>query len=127
LVVIIGSILAPSIVLAQLRPPPLDIATGAIAPGQTTGRVIALFVLELLLTAVLMGGGAGWLLGRTARASTAMGLAGLIFALGPGHNIPFLGNTPAAGKGLTLLGAIVFVSAVVLVAVEAWLAPRAGA
>jgi hypothetical protein len=123
LTAVIGVILAPSIFLAQLRPPPIDITTGLIPPEQT-GRVIAIFVLELLLTATVVGGGMGWLLGRTTQAAAATALAGFVFALGPGHNIPFLGNTPATGKGLVLLAAIIFLSSVALVVVEAWLARR---
>jgi len=121
LALVIFIILAPSIGLAQLRPPPIDIRTGAILPGQT-GRLVWIFVLELMLTATVMGAGLGWLLGHTGRASAATALAGLIFALGPGHNIPFLGSTPGVGKGLVLLAAIVVVSAVVLVEAQARLA-----
>jgi hypothetical protein len=120
LAAVIFIILAPSVGLAQLRPPPLDITTGVIPPGQT-GRVVLTFVLELALTATVMGGLLGWLLGHTGRASAATALAGLVFALGPGHNIPFLGSTPGVGKGLILLAAIVIVSAIVLVEAHAWL------
>ena len=73
------------------------------------------FILELLLTATLMGGLAGWIIGRTRKAALVTALAGFIFALGPGHNIPFLGNTPGTLKGVAILFAIVMVSAVVLV------------
>jgi hypothetical protein len=119
--VLVGATLAPAILLAQLRPPPLDISTGAILNG-TVASVIARFVIELLLTATLVGGLAGWWLGHTPRAALATALAGFIFALGPGHNIPFLGNTPAVGKGIILLAIIIFISAVVLVESQAWLA-----
>lgn len=116
----IAFILSPSIVLAQLRPPPIDIATGIVPPG-AAGKVIGHFVLELLLTATLMGAVAGWFLGHTPRATLATAVAGFVFALGPGHNIPFLGNTPGVGKGLVLLAASAFVGALVLVEVSAWL------
>jgi hypothetical protein len=43
-----------------------------------------------------------------------MALAGLLLALGPGHNIPFLGNTPAVGKEIPLLTAIGLASSVAL-------------
>ncbi|HJW91925.1 MAG TPA: hypothetical protein VJ436_14925, partial [Anaerolineales bacterium] len=115
------AMLAPSMFLAQLRPPPLDIGTGAVLRGTTAG-VVARFALELLLTAALVGAVIGWRLGGTPRAALATALAGFVFALGPGHNIPFLGNTPAVGKGIVLLVAIILVSAVVLVESEAWLA-----
>lgn len=122
---LVAATLAPAVVLAQLRPPPLDIRTGAVIGGSSGWAVAGRFALELLLTATLAGGLAGWWLGHTPRAALAMALAGLVFALGPGHNVPFLGNTPAVGKGIVLLVAIIAVSAVVLVEAEAWLAARA--
>ena len=82
------------------------------------------FILELLAPAMILGGAMGWWLGRTWRAVLATGLAGLVFALGPGHNIPFLGNTPVAGKGLVLLFAITLTSAFVLVETNEWLAKK---
>lgn len=118
---LVGTTLTPAIVLAQLRLPLLDIGTGVILRG-TTASVVARFVVELLLTATLVGGLYGWWLGHTGRATLATALAGFTFALGPGHNIPLLGNTPAVGKGIILLVAIILVSAVVLVEGEAWLA-----
>lgn len=122
LFVLIGATLTPAVVLAQLRPPPLDIATGAIIDGSSTGVVIARVLIELLLTATLVGGLAGWWLGQTGRAALATALAGFVFALGPGHNIPLLGNTPAVGKGIVLLAVVAFISALVLVESEIWLA-----
>lgn len=118
--VLVGATLVPAIVLAQLRPPLLDIVTFTIPQG-TTKSAVAHFVIELLLTASLVGSTAGWWLGHNWRAAVSTGLAGFVFALGPGHNIPFLGNTPSVGKGILLLIAIIFVSALVLVEVEAWL------
>jgi hypothetical protein len=50
--------------------------------------------------------------------------AGFIFALGSGHNIPLLGSTPAAGKGVILLALIIFISSVALVEGRARLAGR---
>lgn len=121
---LVGATLTPAIILAQLRPPPLDIGTGAIIDGSSTGVVIARVALELLLTATLVGGLAGWWLGHNWRAAFATALAGLVFAIGPGHNIPLLGNTPAVGKGIILLAVIIFVSAIVLVESQVWLAGR---
>ena len=117
---LVGATLTPAILIAQLRPPPLDVTSGMIMRGSTAG-LVARFVLELLVTAALVGGLAGWLLGHTGQAAAAMALAGVAFALGPGHNIPFLGSTPVAGKGILILAAIILVSAVVLVEAEAWL------
>jgi mono/diheme cytochrome c family protein len=59
---IVLATLIPAILLAQLRPPPLD--------G-----------------------------------------SGCVFALGHGHNIPFLGNTAGDGKAIVLLAVIIFVAA----------------
>jgi hypothetical protein len=42
-------------------------------------------------------------------------LSGFVFALGPGHNVLFLGNTPATGKGIILLMAIILAASIVLV------------
>jgi hypothetical protein len=123
---LVAATLAPGVLLAQLRPAPLDIRTGAVINGSSGWAVFARFTLELLLTATAVGGLAGWWLGHTGRAALATALAGFVFALGPGHNIPFLGNTPGVGKGLALLVAIILVSALVLVEVEAWLAARPG-
>ncbi len=119
---LVAATLAPAILLAQLRPPPLDIGTGAILDGSSVGIVITRVVVELLLTATVVGGLAGWWLGHTQRAALATALAGFIFAVGPGHNIPLLGNTPAVGKGVILLVIIIFISAVVLVESQAGLA-----
>ena len=125
--VLVAATLAPAIALAQLRPPPLNIATGAIIDGSRPAAVVARVVLELLVTAAVVGGAAGWWLGRTPRAALATALAGFIFALGPGHNIPLLGGTPAVGKGLALLAIIIVAAAVVLVEGQAWLAGRGSA
>jgi hypothetical protein len=117
---ILAVILAPSIVLAEFRDPLLDTATFSIPPhgGQ---RVALHFVTELVLTALIAGAAAGWFIGRTPRAALATALAGLAYALGPGHNIPLLGSTPAVGKGLVLLLGITLVSAIVLVELSAGL------
>lgn len=120
---LIGATLTPAILLAQVRPPLFDASTGALLNG-TTAMAIGRFVVELLLTATVVGALAGWRLGHTWQAALATGLAGFVFALGPGHNIPFLGNTPGVGKGIALLAAILFTSAVVLVEGEAWLAQQ---
>lgn len=112
---IVAATLIPAILLAQLRPPPLNISTGEIIDGSSTGVVIARVFIELLLTATLVGALIGWMLVRTPQAALAMALASLVFAIGPGHNIPFLGSTPAVGKGIVLLIVIIAISAIVLV------------
>lgn len=115
LVALIALILLPSIALAEIRPPMFDVSILGGRLNMSIGRASAIFVLELLMTATIVGGLAGWLIGHTARAAMATALAGFVFALGPGHNIPFLGGTPGNVKGILLLLAIVFVSAIVLV------------
>ncbi len=117
---IIGVILAPSILLAQFRAPLFDVATFSIPP-QGGPRAAIHFVSELVLTAVIVGAVIGWLLGHTPQATIATAIAGLVYALGPGHNIPLLGNTPAVGKGIILLLVITLVAALVLVEVSAGL------
>lgn len=42
-------------------------------------------------------------------------IARLVFVLGPGHNVLFLGNPPATGKGILLLIAIVLAASIVFV------------
>lgn len=124
IVLLIAAVLTPAVVLAQLRAPLLLDMRSGIPPGEG-GRVLAHFTVELLVTATVVGALAGWWLGHSERAIIATALAGLVFALGPGHNIPLLGGTPAVGKGLVLLVAITLVSAVVLVETSAWLAQDA--
>ena len=120
---LIGVMLLPGIIIAQLRGPLVDFSSGAIPPGEG-GRVAIHFLLELVLTAALVGAAAGWLLGRSPQALIFTSLAGVVFSLGPGHNIPLLGGTPAAGKGIILLLAIILASAVILVETSAWLSNR---
>ncbi|MFQ5942449.1 MAG: hypothetical protein ACE5JF_02740 [Anaerolineales bacterium] len=75
-------------------------------------------MVELLVLSTAIGALLGWLFGRTREASVATALAGLVFALGPGPNIPLLGGTPGTMKGLAILLLVIVVSAVVLVEIE---------
>jgi hypothetical protein len=114
--------LAPAVVLAQIRQP---VFTGSDIDATATITValgVVILLRDLLLTATVTGGLAGWLIGRTRRAAMATALAGFVFALGPGHNIPFLGNTPATGKGILLLLAVIFSASAALVEAQAALA-----
>ena len=114
--------LVPAIVLAQLRPP-LFTGTGENATLTiSTRQAVIVFICNLLFTATAVGGLGGWLIGRTLRGALATALAGFVFALGPGHNIPFLGNTPATGKGIVLLLAVILSASLVLVESQAALA-----
>jgi hypothetical protein len=120
-IALISVILLPSVLLAELRAPLFDISVPGGSLAVSVGKAAAIFIFELLGSATLMGALAGWLVARTPQAAAATALAGFVFALGPGHNIPFLGGTPATLKGVALLLAIVSVSAVVLVVVHALL------
>jgi hypothetical protein len=123
-VVLIGFTLAPAVVIAQLRPA-LFTGTGMnVIAKVSVAQAGVIFVRDLLLPAAGIGGLAGWLIGRTKRAALKTALAGFVFALGPGHNVPFLGNQPATGKGILLLIAIVLAASIALVEGHAALRKR---
>jgi hypothetical protein len=121
LAALIGVILTPSILFGQMRGPIYNPGANAIPPDQVKNVVLHV-IGELLVPAIVLGGLAGWLLGHTARAALATALAGLVFAIGPGHNIPLLASTPAAGKGVVLLVVIVLIASLVFVESVVWLA-----
>lgn len=116
---LIAAILGPAIILSQILSPVVDIAAGKLtgSVGDLIGRFALLFVLS-----AAMGALTGRLLTRTWRGAAAMGIAGFVFALGPGHNIPFFGNTPLVYKELALLAAITLSSSVALVEADALIA-----
>lgn len=118
---LIVAILLPAFVLAEQQAPVFTVTPAGPVQAVATAIIIVRFVGELLATATIVGGLVGWWLGRTRRAAVATALAGFIFALGPGHNIPFLGGTPGVGKELALMAGVVVVSALVLVEGHAWL------
>lgn len=116
-----GAVLLPGTLLAELRAPMFTFTpTGPLLQMEIASAVM-LFVVELLLTAALTGGLLGWLIGRTWCAAYRMALAGFIFALGPGHNIPFIGGTGGVFKEWAMMGAIIVASAVILVEGHAWI------
>jgi hypothetical protein len=118
-IALISLILAPSVILAEMRSPLFNIADPENATlAVSTGRAVVTFTAELVLSSTIVGALLGWLIGGTREAAIATGLAGLVFALGPGHNIPFLGGTPATVKGITILLIVILVSAMVLVEAE---------
>lgn len=119
IVALIGIILTPAIVLAELREPLFTVTDMDAELSVSPAYAAAVFILELLVSATLTGGLAGWFIKRTPRAAVSTGIAGLVFALGPGHNIPFLGNSPATGKGIILLLIVILSAAVVLVEMSA--------
>jgi hypothetical protein len=109
---LMATTLAPALVLAQILPPVVDVRAGRLVGS--TNELIVRFVFVLFAPAILVGALEGWALLRTRRAVIATALAGLVLAMGPGHNIPFLGNTPAVGKEIPLLLAIGLASSVAL-------------
>ena len=118
--VLIGATLAPAIVAAEVGGPVY--AIGSDGEGvllMSASEAFSAFVVGLLATATLTGGLLGALIGRTRRAAALTALAGFCLALGPGHNIPLLGGTPAVATELALLAAVAGVAAVVLVSAEA--------
>ena len=112
---VIVVILLPLVILAEMRPPLYDISIEPAELSVSVGRAAAIFIGELLLTSVLAGALIGGIIGRTRRAAVATALAGLIFALGPGHNIPFIGSTPGVPKEVAIMAAVILVSSIVLV------------
>jgi hypothetical protein len=112
---LIWLILLPGLALAELRRPIFTLVEADPVLNMSILEAALRFILELLVTSAVTGGLIGWWLGRTRRAVFATALAGFIFALGPGHNIPFIGGTPGVGKELAILLAIISVSSLVLV------------
>jgi len=119
---VITVILLPAFVLAELRAPLFAVTPAGAVQAVATWVIVARFAGELLATATIMGGLVGGWLGRTRRAALATAVAGFIFALGPGHNIPFIGGTSGLGKQLAIMASVTLISALVLVEGHAWLA-----
>lgn len=118
---LIAVILLPAFVLAELQAPVFTVTPAGSVPTVATSIIILRFVGELLATATIVGGLVGWWLGRTRRAALATAVAGFVFALGPGHNIPLIGGTPGVGKELAIMALVISISALVLVEVHNWL------
>jgi len=116
---LMAATLAPAILLAEILPPAADVVAGKLV--LTINELILRFLFGLLALATLIGALEGWALARSGRGAAAMALAGLLFALGLGHNSPFLGHTPAVGKEIVLLVAITLASSITLVMTHEWL------
>jgi hypothetical protein len=110
---VIMVILLPGIIISEFTTAPFGL-DGSLAPGYNGGKAALQFFLELVIPAAIVGAGIGWFLVGTRPAAISTAVAGIVFALGPGHNIPFLGNTPANIKGSLLLLVIVLVSSFTL-------------
>jgi hypothetical protein len=120
---VVAVVLLPSFVLAEMGTPLVDVAAGEIDASPLAVGVA--FVLKLFAPTTIAGAVVGWVLGRTRRATQTTALAGFVFALGPGHNIPFFGGTPSLDTELGLMTWSTIAAAVVLVEVDARLARRA--
>ncbi len=113
-------ILAPALVLPHFRTPIFLMTPEGAQLVVSTGRAIFLFIIELVVTSTIAGAFVGWWIGQSHSAVLRTALAGLIFALGPGHNIPLIsGAWGGVLKSWVLLLAIILVSSVVLVVSEA--------
>jgi hypothetical protein len=113
---IVFATLLPAFALAQLHPLLIDL------DGTLLVKIPVLvrhFILDLLVTAFATGALIGWWLGRSKRAALATGMAGVTFALGPGHNTAVVTLEPGVAglalKMLALMGIVIFVAAIVLV------------
>jgi ABC-type Co2+ transport system permease subunit len=87
-------------------------------------EAVAMFTGGLLATATAAGALIGARVGRSRRAAVLTALAAMGIAVGPGHNIPLLGGTPATPKQLAILAIVLGVASVVQVEAAAWLSRR---
>lgn len=122
---IYAGVLVPAVVFAEFTGPIFVMAADGGGRLTVPGSVAMADVAVGLLGATALSGAIlGAWIGRTRRASALCALAGLALAVGPGHNIPLLGGTAAVAKELTIIGVALVVASVVLVEVDARLAPR---
>jgi hypothetical protein len=116
LAAIVFTTLVPAFVLAQLHQPFIAMDGTLLVEIPVLVRH---FIFDLLITASSVGALIGWWLARSRRAVLATALAGIVFALGPGHNTTFVTLAPGVArvalKMFTLLAVIIFIAAVVLV------------
>ena len=116
--IVFGLVLLPAVIVAELRSRfyAMDGDTGTLLVSGE--EAVVDLVVGLAVTASIAGAGLGWLITRDRRVAGSMAIAAVALSLGPGHNIPLLGGTPAVAKELVVLGAVTSVAAVVLVAVH---------
>jgi hypothetical protein len=121
-----GLVLTPAGIIGELSGPAFALGPGGSAELLvSTEAAIGAFAVGLVGTSVIGGALVGLLVGRTRSAARWTALAGVALAIGPGHNVPFLGGSPAAAKGVALLLVVLLVASTTLVEVEARLALRA--
>jgi len=124
----VGAILVPPFVIAEAVGPVYAIGAGGNGTLLVSPAVVVIaFAGGLMVPSALSGAALGWLGGRTRTTAARGAVAGLALALGPGHNIPLLGGTSAAGKELAILAAVLGVASIVLVESQALLASSHGA
>lgn len=123
LVAVVAVVLLPSFVLAEVRAPLFDVSGPDSELAVAPVTAAAVFVLELLVVTSVTGAVVGWMVGRTTAAARTTALAGFVFALGPGHNIPFIGGTPGVATEVGLITGATVAAAIVLVEVDAWWRP----
>jgi hypothetical protein len=123
----IAVVLAPSMVIGQLSGPIYSMSAGGGRLLVPAGDAVIAFVGGLLLATGFTAGLLGALVGRTRRATARTAMAGVAVAIGPGHNIPFLGGTTAVATELAILLGVAAAASVTLVAAHAVLARSATA
>lgn len=112
----------PGFLIGQRFGPVIDIQNETILQGMTA-EIIRRFAFDLIFMAGMVGALLGWFVGRTQRAALSMAIAGIAFAIGPGHNIPFfvgIGLT-AASKMLLIMAAVILTSSLALGISAYWL------
>ncbi len=120
---LVALILLPGMLLSFLHGPLFDLQTGRV-PDAERMNVLVHFLLELVLTATLAGAFAGYAIRRTRGAAFSTAVAGIAWALGPGHNIPMFGADTAAFKGHTIVLLVALVACFTLVEAAALLEKR---
>lgn len=120
-----GIVLLPAVLIAEVRGPLVATEGGDTGKLLVSGaEAVADVVLWLLGSATVAGLSLGWLVARTRRAGFMTALAAVALAVGPGHNVPMLGGTPAVTRELAILAVVVGVASVVLVEGQALLGAR---
>ena len=91
--------------------------------GQDAATLLVVGFVVFIALAAVIGAALGAWLGRSAGSAAITGLAAVAFAIGVGHNAPFLGASPVAIKMWVIMLAATVAAAVVLVVAD-WLLRR---